>query len=219
MKLSLQVLSFALSRALFLAAAPVRTARRVSAASGRCGWRVSAAAFGRPALRVLAAVLMCAMLASCHTAKRAPRGSSGHAQTRKELLASLGNVSKKQRLIVEEAFTWMGTPYLYAGVEKGKGVDCSGMVLRVYEDVCGVKLPRNSAKQAEFCKKIKAKDVKTGDLVFFATGKDKDRISHVGIMLNSEDFIHASSSKGVVISKVTTPYYVRTFKQYGRVPM
>lgn len=168
--------------------------------------------------RLLMVILVSLIMASCHSSKKVSRPTGGKTPSRQELLASLGNVSKKQRQIVEEAFTWMGTPYLYAGVEKGKGVDCSGMVLRVYQDVCGVKLPRNSAKQAEFCKKIKAKDVRTGDLVFFATGKDKGRISHVGIMLNSEDFIHASSSKGVVISKVSTPYYVRTFRQYGRVP-
>ncbi|MDE7160385.1 MAG: C40 family peptidase [Muribaculaceae bacterium] len=174
--------------------------------------------FGR-ILRLVLPMVLCVALGACHSSRKSVSPRMGKSPTRQELLASLGNVSGKQRRIVEEAFTWMGTPYLYAGADKGTGTDCSGMVLRIYEEVCGVKLPRNSAKQAEFCKKIKEKDVRTGDLVFFATGKDKNRISHVGIMINSEDFIHASSSKGVVVSKVTTPYYIRTFKQYGRVPM
>lgn len=120
--------------------------------------------------------------------------------------------------IVDEALTWMDTPYGYAMSEKGQGTDCSGMVMRVYLDIAGIKLPRNSAKQAEFCQRLKVDDVVAGDLVFFATGKDTERISHVGIMLDDVNFIHASTSKGVVISKVNSPYYTRTFKMYGRVP-
>ena len=90
--------------------------------------------------------------------------------------------------------------------------------MKVYEDVAGWKLPRNSAKQAEFCDRLKEEDVEPGDLVFFATGKDPDKVSHVGIMLDEENFIHASTSKGVVISKVTSNYYIRTFMMYGRIP-
>lgn len=119
--------------------------------------------------------------------------------------------------IIEEAKTWIGTPYLYAHKEKGSGTDCSGMVMVVFEEVTGIKLPRNSAKQDEFCETIKEIDILPGDLVFFATGKDKNKVSHVGIMVDKETFIHASSSKGVTISKMATPYYQRTFLRYGRV--
>jgi lipoprotein Spr len=92
------------------------------------------------------------------------------------------------------------------------------MVLQVYLDALGIKLPRNSAEQAAFCTPISLRKVLPGDLVFFATGKDAARISHVGIMLDYENFIHVSTSKGAVISKITTPYYVRTFMGFGRVP-
>lgn len=121
-------------------------------------------------------------------------------------------------MIAEEAYNWLGTPYAYAKSEKGKGTDCSGMVMKIYEEVGGCKIPRNSSKQAEFCHKLKNKEVGVGDLVFFATGKDTDKVSHVGIMVGDEDFIHASSSKGVVKSKINTPYYQRTFKMFGRIP-
>lgn len=129
-----------------------------------------------------------------------------------------GNLSHTQRRLLAEAESWMGTPYRYAGQEKGKGTDCSGMVMAVYETVTGCKLPRNSAKQAEFCKNLKPRDVAPGDLVFFATGKDPDKVSHVGIMLDNDRFIHASTSKGVVVSNVSAPYYTRTFMMFGRVP-
>lgn len=133
------------------------------------------------------------------------------------------NIIKKNKKstgnkIVKEAITWIDTPYKYASSEKGKGTDCSGMVCKVYEDVKGIKLPRNSKKQSEYCKKLNKKDVKPGDLVFFATGKDKHTVSHVGIMIDHIQFIHASTKKGVIISEVTTPYYERTFIMYGRVP-
>lgn len=131
----------------------------------------------------------------------------------------VGHLDKTQKKIIEEAYTWLGTPYKYAGTDKGKGADCSGMVMMVYEKAVGEKIPRNSAKQAEFCKEIDASDVSAGDLVFFATGKDPDRISHVGIIIDNENFIHASSSKGVVVSKFTNAYYQRTFRMFGRVPL
>lgn len=120
--------------------------------------------------------------------------------------------------IAKEAETWVGTPYKYAGKEKGKGTDCSGMVMKIYLDIAEVALPRNSAEQGEFCENLKENKVEAGDLVFFAIGKDSNKISHVGIMLDKIRFVHASSSKGVIISEMTTPYYKRNFKKYGRVP-
>ncbi len=130
-------------------------------------------------------------------------------------ITSLKGDKKK---VVDEALEWLGTPYKYAGSEKGKGTDCSGMVVRVFEDATGKKLPRNSKKQSEYCKKIKQRDVEAGDLAFFATGKDKKMVSHVGIMIDKVQFIHASTKKGVIISDITTDYYQRTFIMYGRIP-
>ncbi len=92
--------------------------------------------------------------------------------------------SKTAKKIVKEAYEWLGTPYGYGKAEKGVACDCSGMVMSVYEKVAGIKLPRNSAKQQEYCKKLKKKDVQVGDLCFFATGKDPDKVSHVGIMVD-----------------------------------
>lgn len=132
-----------------------------------------------------------------------------------------GNKNNKKNLrdrITDEALEWVGTPYKYAGSDKGKGTDCSGLVVTVYEQICGIKLPRNSAQQAEFCKTLKKNSIKPGDLVFFATGNDKKKVSHVGIMIDEGRFVHASGSKGVIISEMNTPYYERTFTNYGRVP-
>lgn len=128
---------------------------------------------------------------------------------------------KKIRLgdkIAEEALTWVGTPYKYAGSEKGIGTDCSGMVMVIYKETAKIDMPRNSAKQGEFCSDIGEGLIEPGDLVFFAIGEDKTKISHVGIMIDALRFVHASASKGVIISDMETPYYRRNFKKYGRVP-
>ena len=130
----------------------------------------------------------------------------------------IGHIDKHRKAIVEEAYTWLGTPYRYASQEKGRGADCSGMVMVVYETVIGEKLPRNSAMQADYCKRLEPNEVSAGDLVFFATGKDASKISHVGIVVDNEYFIHASSSKGVIVSQFSNNYYQRTFKMFGRVP-
>lgn len=133
------------------------------------------------------------------------------------MVRKLKKPDNTHRRVADEAMTWLGTPYAYARSEKGVGTDCSGMVLKVYLDVTGTKLPRNSAQQADFCSNLDRDEVEIGDLVFFATGKDLSRVSHVGIMLDAESFIHASTSKGVVISKINTPYYTSRFIKFGRV--
>ncbi|MCM1291005.1 MAG: C40 family peptidase [Prevotella sp.] len=120
--------------------------------------------------------------------------------------------------LIKEAYSWIGTPYKYAAAEKGCGTDCSGMVMKVYQSAVGYTLPRNSEKQAEFCLPVNSDEVQSGDLVFFATGSDPNKVSHVGIMVDNILFIHASSSKGVVESKMTNPYFSSKFLMFGRVP-
>lgn len=134
------------------------------------------------------------------------------------VLKDIKGLKGDRKRIVEEAMTWLGTPYKYAGSDKDAGTDCSGMVVRVYGDILGMKLPRNSRQQSEFCDKLKQKDIHPGDLVFFATGRDPKAVSHVGIMIDDNQFVHASSKKGVILSEMTTPYYQRTFIMYGKVP-
>lgn len=171
---------------------------------------------GRHIFKALCLVSLSMMLTltSCHTSKKIT-STPGHPQV-EEIYT--GKQNKTQKKIIEEAYTWLGTPYKYAGADKGKGTDCSGLVMKVYETATGEKIPRNSAKQAEYCTPIDASDVDSGDLVFFATGKNPEQVSHVGIVVDSENFIHASSSKGVVVSKFSNNYYKRTFRMFGRVP-
>lgn len=168
-------------------------------------------------LPYLIALVALLALGSCASRKGSVKPGSRHDKPRIEKGVDFKSLTRLQRDIIDEAMAWMGTPYGYGHSEKGKATDCSGMVLVVYRDIAGVMLPRNSAQQASSSRRIEAHEVRPGDLVFFATGKDEKRISHVGIMIDDDRFIHASSTKGVVISNVSSPYYTRTLRQFGRV--
>lgn len=124
--------------------------------------------------------------------------------------------NEKKSCLYDEVKSWIGTPYKYGGNNK-RGVDCSGFVVQVYKKVYGVSLQRSSDLIYEKnCEKIKKNDLQEGDLVFFSTGRSK-KINHVGIYLNSDKFIHASSSRGVIVSDLDESYYVRTYVSSGRV--
>lgn len=117
--------------------------------------------------------------------------------------------------LVSEARKWLGVPYSYGGNSR-KGVDCSGMVVAVYRDAASLKLPRSSADQHRYCRDINRKDLEAGDLVFFK-GSSKGKISHVGIYIGDNKMIHASSSRGVIVSDLAEKYYVRHYHASGRV--
>lgn len=122
----------------------------------------------------------------------------------------------EEKRLVEEALTWLGTPYRYGGTDYS-GTDCSGMTMKIYLKALGLSIPRNSAQQQKFCKSIKKGSLTTGDLLFFATGKNKNKVSHVGMYLGSGQFIHASASRGVIISNLNERYYTNNYHSSGHV--
>ena len=118
-----------------------------------------------------------------------------------------------------ELKTWLGTPYVYGGNDKGIGVDCSGMVQQVFLTVYGVPLERRSAKMMENnCTPIDKDQLTEGDLVFFNTSKRRPGITHVGIYLKDDNFVHTSSSKGVMVSNLNQKYWVKHYYCSGRPP-
>lgn len=172
-------------------------------------------------LKILLCVVIGAGLSSCH--KKSKIQDTAYVGETLEVNKKKKKKEKKKEkhlgeLVAEEAVTWIGTPYSYGRSDKGVATDCSGLVVVVFQEVAKIKLPRNSAQQADWCDDLKEKEIEAGDLVFFATGSDKKKVSHVGVMIDRERFVHASGSKGVIISEMTTPYYRRTFIKYGRVP-
>ena len=109
---------------------------------------------------------------------------------------------------------WYGTNYHLGGCSRA-GIDCSGFAQKLYGEVYGVDLLRTAMEQANNCKRIKhAKDAEEGDLVFFHV--HSRRITHVGIYLGNDYFVHASTSGGVMISNLTEDYWHKYFAGMGR---
>lgn len=147
-------------------------------------------------LRFIAFALFALILSSCGAAKKAR--------------------IKEQKIntVISTARGYTGTPYKWGGTTRA-GIDCSGLLINSFRAV-NYELPRTSDAQSKVGKKVKKKNLEEGDLVFFATGKRKRKITHVGLVTYSKKgtvkFIHSSSSLGVVENNLDTEYYEKRFR-------
>ncbi len=123
-------------------------------------------------------------------------------------------LTKLDRSLEQEIEKWLGTPYRYGGTS-GTGVDCSGLVGNIYRTVYNKNLPRTSADMYRQSKKVGRSGLQKGDLVFFKIRNS--RVNHVGIYLGNDQFVHASSSRGVMISSLDEAYFQRYFVGGGRI--
>lgn len=117
--------------------------------------------------------------------------------------------------LVEYIHQWWSVPYRIGGSTMS-GIDCSNFVKGLTNYAYGLDLPRTSREQAAFCREINKEELKEGDLVFFNTGRG---ISHVGLYMANNKFVHASTSMGVVISSLDEPYWKRRYVKSGRLEM
>ena len=114
--------------------------------------------------------------------------------------------------ILAEAYSYLGTPYRYGGTSHS-GIDCSGFTMKVF-GAFGIGLPHGATSQYYMCRGVTSAERAPGDLVFFATGGSG--IGHVGIYLGGGQFIHASTTSGVIISSLYESYYARTYLYAAR---
>ena len=108
---------------------------------------------------------------------------------------------------------WYGVNYKYGGMSKS-GVDCSGFCNILYHEIYNRNIKRTTADLIKAIQQVKKKKLKEGDFVFFNIAKKQN--SHVGIYLMNNKFVHASSSKGVLISSLDNPYYKKAYNKGGR---
>ena len=114
--------------------------------------------------------------------------------------------------IIAFSYTYLGTPYRYGGTSYS-GIDCSGFTMKVFAQF-GISLPHGASDQYALCTPVTTAERAPGDLVFFNTSGRG--IGHVGIYLGGGQFIHASTSRGVIISSLYESYYARTYLYAAR---
>lgn len=167
------------------------------------------------------------------TTKHTTKGSAARPNTRNQSTAPSGDIERADWLQLKYAVMldanveklnnvsmlktideWWGTRYCMGGSTKNC-IDCSAFTQVVMQDVYGFNIPRTSTEQFNTTERIQLEDLNEGDLVFFnTTGRG---ISHVGIYLLNNKFVHAATSGGVMVSDLNDSYWRPRFRGAGRV--
>lgn len=160
----------------------------------------------------LIALSLCLLTTSCATSSKPPADEAP--DLNRAVIAKgqppSGNVEQR---ILEEYQRWRGTRHELGGSDRD-GIDCSGFVKAVYRDAFNIRLPRTTAAQVRAGKPVALTSLQPGDLVFF-TPPSYPR--HVGIFLSHSQFVHASKTKGVTISKIDEYYWRKYYWTARRV--
>ena len=126
------------------------------------------------------------------------------------ILSTKRGKTKLRNRIVRTAYSFIGLPYRWGGESPGTGFDCSGFTMAVYR-LNGLNLPRSSYQQWRYGIPVSEGHLRAGDLVFFGTS-GHGKVSHVGIYVGKNRFIHApSSGKRVKVDSLTASYFRKHF--------
>ncbi|OUS03518.1 glycoside hydrolase [Flavobacteriales bacterium 33_180_T64] len=166
---------------------------------------------------LLLALSIC--FANCKSSKRVVTKKNRTTKTTKKRSTYSTTVSSKEiENIIDYAKTFKGTKYKYGGTTK-KGMDCSGLVVVAFKKEA-ILLPRTTTDLSKRGKWIDVQKVKAGDLLFFATKKNSRKINHVGIVTKSRpghvEFIHSTTSRGVITSNLSERYWYLAYVQARR---
>lgn len=150
-------------------------------------------------------ILMLIVLSSCGSRKPMVKPNSSSAANN-----AMSHLKSKQlyRFIND----WTGVRYRLGGLDK-RGIDCSGFAFLLQKDIYGISLPRISRDQARTIKEKSISQLKEGDLIFFSFGGGA--VDHVGIYLNDTYFVHASTTRGVVVDDLSLPAYQKAMVKAG----
>ncbi|QDW24715.1 C40 family peptidase [Pedobacter sp. KBS0701] len=147
-------------------------------------------------------------LSSCGTRKYTVKSDS-KASKAADAMANL-----KSKPLYRFITDWTGVRYRFGGLDKN-GVDCSGFAFLLEKEIYGVTLPRISRDQANAVRRKDIDNLKEGDLVFFSFGGND--VDHVGVYLNNGFFVHASTTRGVIVDDLTLPAYQKVLVKSGSV--
>lgn len=145
--------------------------------------------------RVVLFLCLLILITSCRSTKRAATISTTKAKLEKQYQ------------------NYKGIKYKYGGTDK-RGFDCSGFTQIVYRNAFQIELPRTTESIAKLGKKVSKKKLSPGDLVFFRPSR---RYRHVGIFLGNNTFMHSSTSRGIIKSKLDNVYWKKKYRFAKRI--
>lgn len=129
-----------------------------------------------------------------------------------EFEAMVRNLDIKSKLMDQYA-SWKGVRYRLGG-DSRRGIDCSAFVQRTFRDQFGMELPRSTYEQQETGEQIQRNKLRPGDLVLFRAGSTG---RHVGIYIGNNQFVHASTRAGVMISSMDEDYWNKRYQEGRRI--
>jgi lipoprotein Spr len=171
-------------------------------------------------MRAISAICLILFVASCGSRKVA--SPKQHGKDKENII--LQSMAKEYGLEIAQMQTkklyllihdWYGVPHKDNGCTKS-GTDCSCFVQMIYQQTYNQYVGRHTGEMYKNTKRIHKNQLREGDLVFFIT-KGKS-ISHVGVYLHNNKFVHVSSRKGVMISSLDEDYFIKTYDTAGKRP-
>jgi probable lipoprotein NlpC len=165
--------------------------------------------------RLILIVILGFYLAACSSvpSSRPETMVSSGALTPSGDVVDMSNHAQVRSQLLEQLSEWEGVPYRYGGLSK-QGVDCSGFIYLTFAEEFGIRIPRTTQSQVLKGKVIEQGDLLPGDLIFFNTGYNQ---RHIGIYVGKKQFIHTSSSRGVMLSRLDNPYWQSAYWHSRRV--
>lgn len=171
--------------------------------------------------RIVPAVALATLLSACSSTGQHVKNENHEVNNQNGFLLQASqdefeemvrNVDVKSR-IMEQYADWKGVRYRLGGDTK-RGIDCSAFVQRTFRDQFGLELPRSTSEQQDTGNEISRNKLRPGDLVLFRAGSTG---RHVGIYLGNDNFVHASTSSGVMISSLNDSYWKKRYREGRRV--
>ena len=127
--------------------------------------------------------------------------------------ADFSDTPKIKQTLNQQYKDWRHVQHRMGGTSK-KGIDCSGLVYRTYRTKFGFDMPRSTEYQSKVGRSIQQSQLRAGDMVFFKTGIFT---RHVGMYIDKGNFLHVSSSKGVMISNLEDSYWTSAYWKAQRI--
>ena len=165
--------------------------------------------------KIILILILIGSFSSCKSSKRI----SGHSKRIERTSTKNKTANNLSDNIIKNAESYNGVRYKYGGITN-KGIDCSGLIYVSFKAE-NIILPRMSRDMAKKGVQIKLSEAEKGDLLFFQTNKNRKVINHVGLVVTTNsgniEFIHSTTSNGVITSSLTKPYWQKAFIEARRI--